>query len=336
MLNSCVGLLVTTLVAGASCAERANACFTAHGKTSLECTKSLSTGPIDVFDDADKPQRKRTRYYSSAGKLCESKSCKKCMEPGGRWVPCAGCKACKLPVHTMSANGDVSKPVAVLIALAVVAVPVVVFRLLGSCKGSSAPTASAAPAASGAAGIASGVVDFLLRFASAWWFPLVAALGTAVNMFTIIFTAATVVLFLAALLGRRDRWVLTAMANAAGATLGTAVLLFLVRERGLEYLNETFPMLLSSPAWAKATGLMQSYGVGGMFLVSCMPIILHPVIAFGMLSNMSNTTILAIVMGGRTVKYLTMGWVTTNAPHALRFFGIKGSLVEYATKATAR
>ena len=78
MLNSCVGLLVTTLVAGASCAERANACFTAHGKTSLECTKSLSTGPIDVFDDADKPQRKRTRYYSSAGKLCESKSCKKC------------------------------------------------------------------------------------------------------------------------------------------------------------------------------------------------------------------------------------------------------------------
>ena len=109
-----------------------------------------------------------------------------------------------------------------------------------------------------------------------------------------------------------------------------------MRERGLEYLNETFPMLLSSPAWAKATGLMQSYGLGGMLLVSCMPIILHPVIAFGMLTGLSNTTILAIVMTGRTIKYLIMGWVTSNAPGMLKFFGIKGSLVEYATKATAR
>jgi hypothetical protein len=48
---------------------------------------------------------------------------------------------------------------------------------------------------------------------------------------------------------------------------------------------------------------------------------------------MSNTTILTIVMSGRTVKYLTMGWVTANAPGALKYFGIKGALVEYATKA---
>ena len=41
-----------------------------------------------------------------------------------------------------------------------------------------------------------------------------------------------------------------------------------MRERGLDYLNETFPLLLASPAWAKATGLMQTYGIGGMLLVS--------------------------------------------------------------------
>ena len=127
------------------------------------------------------------------------------------------------------------------------------------------------------------------------------------------------------------RWYVAAVANALGATLGTAVLLFLVRERGLEYLNETFPILLASPAWAKATGLMQTYGVGGMLLVSSLPIILHPVIAFGMLSGFSNAAILSIVMGGRTIKYLTMGYITATAPGALRFFGIKGSLVEYAT-----
>ena len=99
----------------------------------------------------------------------------------------------------------------------------------------------------------------------------------------VIFTGATVVIFLASVLGARKRWPVASICNAAGATLGTAVLLLLVRERGLEYLNESFPALLGSPAWAKATGLMQTYGVGGMLLVSSMPIILHPVIAFGML-----------------------------------------------------
>ena len=81
-------------------------------------------------------------------------------------------------------------------------------------------------------------------------------------------------------------------------------------------------------------GWMQTYGVGGMLLVSSLPIILHPVVVFGLLSNMSDAKILSIVMAGRTIKYLTMGWVTANAPHALKYFGIKGSLVEYATKAT--
>jgi len=198
-----------------------------------------------------------------------------------------------------------------------------------------AGAAAAAPNGKGAPGLAGSTVAFLLRFASAPWFPLVAAFGTAVNMFTIVLTGPTVVIFLAAILGNRKRWYVAAVANALGATLGTAILLLLVRERGLEYLNDTFPTVLASPAWAKATGLMQSYGVGGMLLVSSLPIILHPVIAFGMLSGMSNGTILTIVMAGRTIKYIVMAYVTANAPGALRFFGIKGQLVEYATQATA-
>ena len=44
--------------------------------------------------------------------------------------------------------------------------------------------------------------------------------------------------------------------------------------------------------------------------------------------------ILAIVMTGRTVKYLVMGYVTANAPGALRFFGVRGALLEYATAKT--
>ena len=166
-----------------------------------------------------------------------------------------------MPVKTMAANADSAKQKAVAFAAVLVGIPIGVFLLLGR-PGGSQPKEKAKAAPGGAAGF----VDFLLRFAGAPWFPLVAASGTAINMFTIVFTGATVVIFLAAVLGNRRRWYFAAVANAAGATLGTAVLLLLVRERGLEYLNETFPVLLASPAWTKATGLMQTYGVGGMLL----------------------------------------------------------------------
>ena len=76
-----------------------------------------------------------------------------------------------------------------------------------------------------------------------------------------------------------------------------------------------------------------SYGVGGMLLVSSLPIILHPVIVFGILSGLSDPAILSIVFAGRTLKYHVMSYITVHAPSALRFFGIKTDLVEYATKA---
>jgi len=319
-MRSAMAMLASLALAAAQ-----SQCFTANGKTALHCTRSLADGPVLVYNENERPEKAVLHHYEG-GKLCADKRCRKCMASGGAWTSCK--RASPMPVQVMW-------PAALLLTAGVVVVPVAIF-LLGKNGRRAATTPPSAPAQSaGVAGVGSGIVEFLLRFASAWWFPLVAALGTAVNMFTIIFTGATVVLFLAAVLGQPRKWYLSAVANAAGATFGTALLLLIVRERGLEYLNETFPALLASPAWAKATGLMQSYGVGGMLLVSCMPIILHPVIAFGMLSGMSNTTILSIVMAGRTIKYLVMSYVTANAPGALRFFGIKGSLVEYATAATA-
>jgi len=314
---------------GAAAAAREPLCFTAHGKTQLQCSQPVALNrPIAVYDDTESPQRARTLFLNKQGKLCETKRCKQCVTVGGAVVGCG--KAVALPVVVMSANGNWATPRAIAFAALLVAVPVCVFLLTGKAK------AQSAPAAGKTVGIAEDAVRFLLRFASSWWFPLVAGAGTAINMFTIIFTGATVVIFLSAVLGQPRRWVSTALSNAAGATIGTAILLKLVRERGIEYLNATFPALLASPAWAKATGLMTTYGVGGMLLVSSLPIILHPVIVFGILSGLSDSAILGIVMAGRTMKYLIMSYITVHAPSALRFFGIKTDLVEYATKATRK
>ena len=69
----------------------------------------------------------------------------------------------------------------------------------------------------------------------------------------------------------------------------------------------------------------------GMVAVSSLPLILHPVIAFGMLTGMSDASILSVILLGRTIKYLVMAKVTTTAPAALKYFGISTALFEMAS-----
>merc|ERR1712060_1010404 len=123
--------------------------------------------------------------------------------------------------------------------------------------------------------------------------------------------------------------------NAMGATAGSAALLFVLRSQGMGLLNEQFPTIFNSDKWEWMMEVMKGNGVLGMIAVSSLPLILHPIIAFGVLTGMSDASILLIILTGRTIKYLIMGWVTTNAPAALKYFGIKPSLFQKASEAVA-
>ena len=93
-------MLAVLLPVSAECAERANICFTAHAKTSLQCTHALKDGEvcalprpltrhfvslkalhfssslshiplsctrntqINVYDDSESPQKARKRFWS--------------------------------------------------------------------------------------------------------------------------------------------------------------------------------------------------------------------------------------------------------------------------------
>ena len=115
-------------------------------------------------------------------------------------------------MHALEANADLPKPYAILLGLVCLLVPTAV--LYTASKRQAKPSAAAAAAKpSAAAATPSGgggggggskiaqVASGLLRFAGQPWFPWVAGLATAINLFTIVFTAATVVLFLGAVLG---------------------------------------------------------------------------------------------------------------------------------------
>ena len=323
------------LLLAPAAAARANLCFTAHGKGELYCREPPVSGkPLAVYDSGQSPQRARTLFFKK-GKLCEDRACRRCLATDAEaWVRCG--KAARFALRTSEANGDLPRARALLFAASVLVVPVGALVVGLRRGGATSTAAAAAPADQQPKGVA--VVSGLLNFAASGWFPLVAALGTGINMFTLVFTAATVVLFLAAVLARRERWATTAIANALGATLGTAMMLYLIRINGdpLAYLEQAYPTVLANPAWKKAMGYMETYGVGGMLLVASLPIFLHPIIAFGLLTGMSDATILAIVLTGRTVKYLVMARVTTTAPHLLRFFGVKASLVDAASAAAKK
>merc|ERR1712070_663673 len=98
-------------------------------------------------------------------------------------------------------------------------------------------------------------VSSLLHLAGSWWFPWLAAAATAANMFTLIFTTATVALFLAALLAKPSRWWGTALLNAAGATAGSALILALVEMPRIQILTIIF------------TGRVVKYSVMGWIAV---------------------------------------------------------------------
>ena len=173
---------MAAFLVAATLAARPNLCFTAHGKSTLQCTMPLVDGPISVYDDSESPQKARKMFFSG-GKLCKERGCKKCMAPGGAWVSCGSKEAKGLTVAVMGANGDAAKPKAIAFAVLLTIIPCAVFYLVGKQRASK-PIASGKGSGPAPTGIASSAVEFLLRFAGAPWFPLIAALGTAINMFT--------------------------------------------------------------------------------------------------------------------------------------------------------
>ena len=101
---------------------RSNVCFTAHAQTTLVCRELPVPGPLAVYADGWLPQRARTLTFKRGNKLCESKACTTCVQRGGGSGKCAS-KSSTFTVSVSAANSDLPKPFAVLLGLALVAVP---------------------------------------------------------------------------------------------------------------------------------------------------------------------------------------------------------------------
>merc|ERR1719240_2312607 len=102
--------------------------------------------------------------------------------------------------------------------------------------------------------------------------------------------------------------------------------------KGTDFIKEAFPSTFSSKWWSWTERMMQTYGSLAAVPVAAMPIILHPLIFFAKLSNMSNAALLGSILVGRVAKYIIMSQVALSAPRALRFFGASSDTIEKVKK----
>mmetsp|Transcript_11703 Transcript_11703/g.23049 ORF Transcript_11703/g.23049 Transcript_11703/m.23049 type:complete len:188 (+) Transcript_11703:130-693(+) len=158
------------------------------------------------------------------------------------------------------------------------------------------------------------VERLLLPFVSRWWFPWAVGCLSALNSFVVILSAPLVVLYISAVLARPERRLIAAFANAAGVTIGAAVLVFAGAS------SEAFPTF-DSDQFERTRTLVQDYGVVGCALYSCLPIILHPIIFFGLVFQLDPLLLLLAIFVGRAVKYIIMGQLALSGSSYLQLFG---------------
>eukprot|EP00928_Gymnodinium_smaydae_P082946 TRINITY_DN66211_c0_g1_i1.p1 TRINITY_DN66211_c0_g1~~TRINITY_DN66211_c0_g1_i1.p1 ORF type:complete len:210 (+),score=42.40 TRINITY_DN66211_c0_g1_i1:69-632(+) len=171
-------------------------------------------------------------------------------------------------------------------------------------------------------------VEGLRRFAAAPWFPLLVGLLSGLNLFTLFLAGPLVLLYCSACIANPRRWLLAAVANAFGTVLGCLALIVLVDLRGANYVKESFPSTFQSSWWKWTEDTMSAHGWAAVVPIAAMPIILHPLIFFGKLSNMSNVGLLVSIFVGRVLKYSIMAQVALCAPAALKFFGASKETID--------
>jgi hypothetical protein len=118
-------------------------------------------------------------------------------------------------------------------------------------------------------------------FAASWWFPFFVGSLSGINMFTIVLSAPTALLYVSQVIAKPSNWIPAAIINAAGTMLGVFGVMYMVELNGTDWIEASFPSIFASKSWDWTKGMMTDNGALGTVVASAMPVILHPIILFG-------------------------------------------------------
>jgi hypothetical protein len=118
-------------------------------------------------------------------------------------------------------------------------------------------------------------------YAASWWFPFFVGSLSGINMFTIVLSAPTALLYVSQVIAKPSGWIPAALINAAGTMLGVFGVIYMVELKGTDWIEASFPSIFASKSWDWTAKMMQENGTVGTVIASAMPVILHPIILFG-------------------------------------------------------
>jgi membrane protein YqaA with SNARE-associated domain len=158
------------------------------------------------------------------------------------------------------------------------------------------------------------------------WYPFLIAFFACVDLF--IFVIPTDLLLITSVMAAPKRWITLAAFTTVGFILGCLIFALVVRHLGLPMVESLFPHITEHKTWAHSEVWVVEYGLWAIFVVSLLPIALHPIIAIAVLANVSITSICLVLLIGRIIKYGGFAWIASHSPRMLEKFGIHAKEVD--------
>ena len=101
------------------------------------------------------------------------------------------------------------------------------------------------------------------------------------------------------------------------------ILVGLIEEQGLYFVETYYPHILNSSAWQTADTFFDKYGLLAVFLIAASPLMQHPVLILAGLADTSLGTLAVTVFVGRFAKYLVFSYIAAKSPQYLsKLWGI--------------
>jgi len=170
-----------------------------------------------------------------------------------------------------------------------------------------------------------GIFEHYVGFVGKWWMPYMIGMMSGINLFTLVLSAPTALLFCSTVIAQPQRWWQISVVNALGTMVGAAAIVVLIESKGTDYITSLNPDVFASSSWEETQNFMRDYGAVGTALVSALPVVLHPIILFAVLAKMEASIIIGAILIGRILKYCVMARIALVAPASLRFFGVDAS-----------
>ena len=163
------------------------------------------------------------------------------------------------------------------------------------------------------------LTEFFSNTLNTPWILVVLLILTTLNTFVMVGSAPLTAFFASLVAVRKDsKWYVVSFTNALGVSIGSMILIYILREYGEESMKTSYPSIFESDMWGMCETLVENGGHAGAVLYASLPIILQPLVVIVALTNkMNDITLVSCIFIGRSVKYLVMGYLTVKSKNLI-------------------